>query len=364
MTLFFACLYPNYRLITKLIALRQFIFLASVLLLLISCKEEKPAEAAGKRKEGTPAVFEAVVANAYPLSRTIEAPGTIMPNENTEIHPEVSGRVVAINFKEGTVVSKGALLVKLFDDDLQAQLKKLQVQLEIANATTRRQSELLAINGTSQQDYDNAVLITGNIKADMELLRVNIARTEIRAPYTGRLGLRNISLGAYVTPLTNITSIADDRVMKVEFTVPERYAPEMTNGRMVKLKSDGSSKEFGASIIASQNSVAQDTRNLTVRAVIQQPDKQLTPGAFVTVKVVIGDNAPAIMIPSQAVIPTTRYKKVIVSNQGKASFVTVNTGFRDSSRVEILEGLKVGDTVIINGLLTIKEGMPVKVKVQ
>jgi membrane fusion protein (multidrug efflux system) len=344
--------------------LRQFIFLASVLLLLGSCKEGKPAEGAGKKREGPPPVFDAVVAIAYPLSRTIEAPGTILPNENTELHPEVAGRVVAINFKEGSVVSKGALLVKLFDGDLQAQLKKLLVQLEISNATTKRQSELLAINGTSQQDYDNAVLIGSNIKADIELLKVNIDKTEIRAPYTGRLGLRNVSLGAYVTPLTNITSISDDRIMKVEFTVPERYAPEMNNGRMIKLKIDGSNKDYPASIIASQNSVSQDTRSLTVRAVVQQPDTHLTPGAFVSVKVVIGNNAPAIMIPSEAIIPTTRYKKVIVSNSGKASFVTVNTGFRDSSKVEIVDGLKQGDTVITNGLLTIKEGMPVKVKVQ
>jgi membrane fusion protein (multidrug efflux system) len=344
--------------------LRQFIFLASVLFILGSCKDGKPAEGAGKKREGPPPVFEAVVASAFPLSRSIEAPGTILPNESTELHPEVPGRVVAINFKEGTVVSKGALLVKLFDGDLQAQLKKLLVQLDISNATTKRQSELLAINGTSQQDYDNALLIGSNIKADIELLRVNIAKTEIRAPYTGRLGLRNISLGAYVTPLTVITSIADDRIMKAEFTVPERYASEMTAGRIIRLKIDGSTKEYPASIIASQNSVAQDTRSLTVRAVVQKPDVHLTPGAFVNVQVVIGDNAPAIMIPSQAVIPTTRYKQVIVSNFGKASFVTVSTGFRDSSRVEIIDGLKQGDTVITNGLLTIKEGMPVKVKVQ
>ncbi len=344
--------------------LRSIVLLGCLSLLVLSCKEEKPKDAAaGKKNAGPPPVFDAVVASTFPLNRTIESPGTVLPNESTELHPEVSGRVVAINFTEGAVVQQGVLLVKLFDGDLQAQLKKLEVQLDIANATTKRQSELLAINGTSQQDYDNAVLNASNIKADIDLLKVNIAKTQVRAPYTGRLGLRNISLGAYVSPATAITSITDDRVIKAEFNVPERYASEMTAGRIISLKTDGGQKDYTASIIASQNKIEQDTRNLAVRAVVKNADRQLTPGSFVTVKVVIGSNAPAIMIPTQAIIPTTRYKKVIVSNDGKASFVTVNTGFRDSARVEILDGLKLGDTVITSGLLTIKEGMPLKVKV-
>ncbi|CAN5808763.1 efflux RND transporter periplasmic adaptor subunit [soil metagenome] len=344
--------------------MRHFLLAGLLACVLFSCKEKKETPAGGGKPAGPPPVFEAVIAASFALNRNIETPGTILPNESTDIHSEISGRVIAINFKEGSFIQKGALLIKLFDSDLMAQLNKLQVQLQIAQTTSGRQKELLAINGTSQQDYDNASLLVSNTQADIELLKVNIGRTQIRAPFSGRIGLRNISLGAYVTPATLITNIAQVNMLKAEFSVPEKYAPEMSPGRLVQLHADGSSKSYTASIIASQNTIASETRNLTVRALVKNPDNQLRPGAFVQVKIAIGDNAPAIMIPTQAVIPSTRYKKVIVARAGKAVFQNINTGFRDSSRVEVLDGIMNGDTIIINGLLTIKEGMPLKVAVK
>ena len=138
----------------------------------------------------------------------------------------------------------------------------------------------------------------------------------------------------------------------------------MMPGRTLTLFADGNSKTYFATIIAAQNTIAAETRNLTVRAVLKNADAGLTPGAFVKVNMTVGNNAPAIMIPTQAVIPSTRFKKVIVSRGGKAVFQTVNTGFRDSSRVEILDGIMNGDTIITNGLLTIKEGANLKVSIK
>jgi membrane fusion protein (multidrug efflux system) len=331
----------------------------------LACKSNaKPGAASGEKPKGPPPEFEAVVAAAFPLNRSIEAPGTILPNENTDLHPEISGRIVAINLKEGAVVKAGTTLIKLFDDDLQAQLKKLVVQLRIAEATEQRQKELLAVNGTSQQDFDNASLTVSNIKADIELLKVDIGRTELKAPFNGRLGLRNVSLGAYVTPATIITNIAQVNQIKVEFTVPEKYASEMLPGRTVQLRADGTKNLYYATVIAAQNSIAVDTRSLMVRAQVKNPDAAISPGAFVQVSLAVGNNLPAIMVPTQAVIPSTRFKRVILCRDGKAVFQNVTTGFRDSSRVEILEGIRSGDTIVTNGLLTIKEAMPLKVKVK
>lgn len=333
--------------------------------MLLGCKEEAPkTNAGGQKPGGPPPSFDAVVATAYPLDRKINVPGNILPNENTDLHPEVNGRVVSINFREGSFVKQGTLLVKLFDADLQAQLKKLEVQLKVSEATERRQKELLAINGTSQQDYDVANLSVSNIKADMELMRVNIAKTEIRAPFDGRLGLRNISLGAYVTPATIITNIAQVSSVKVEFAVSEKYASEMQPGKKVTLQSTSSNRTYIASVIAAQNSISSETRNLMVRALVNNSDGTLAPGSFVEVGVAVGDGKPAIMIPSQAVMPSTRNKNVIVSQNGKATFKVVETGVRDSARIEITSGLNIGDTIIINGLLTIKNGMDIKAKVQ
>jgi membrane fusion protein (multidrug efflux system) len=332
---------------------------------LLACKSsEKEGGGAGQqaKKPGLTPEYQAILANAVPLDRSIDAPGTILPNENTDLHPEISGRVVAINFKEGSFVKAGTLLVKLFDGDLQAQLKKLQVQQQVAEATARRQQELLAINGTSQQDVDNAELTVSNIKADIELLRVNISKTEVRAPYDGRIGLRSISLGAYVSPTTVIANIAQVNKVKVEFSVPEKYAGYMVSGKTVSLQGIDASRTYSASVQATQNTVSVESRNLTVHAVVTNADRNLTPGSFVQVRVDIGERLAAIMIPSQAVIPSTRFKNVIVCENGKASFRVVNTGYRDSARIEIISGLRQGDTVITTGLLTIKEGMAIKPK--
>jgi membrane fusion protein (multidrug efflux system) len=328
------------------------------------CKEKKDTSIASSRPAGPPPVFEAVVAQTFQANRNIEIPGSVLPFESTDIRPEISGKVVSINFKEGSFVQNGALLIKLYDADLQAQLQKLNVQLQLAQSTAKRQEELLKINGTSQQDVDNSVLTVSNTRADIELLKVNISKTEIRAPYSGRVGLRNVSLGAYVSPSTIITNVSQVNMMKVEFSVPEKYAPYMTPGSIVNLKSEGSPKSYFATITAFQNTIAQETRNLTVRANVSNPDAFIRPGSFVQVHIDLGKNESSIMIPTQAVIPSTRYKKVILSRGGKAVFQNVTTGFRDSSRVEIIDGIHVGDTIITNGLLTIREGMPLKVAVK
>jgi membrane fusion protein (multidrug efflux system) len=167
--------------------LRQILFFSLFSLLFVACKEKKDAPvASGGRPAGPPPVFDAVVAESFAIDRNLEAPGTVLPNESTDIHPEVSGRVISINFKEGAFVQQGSLLIKLFDADLQAQLQKLQVQQQIAQTTAQRQKELLAINGTSQQDFDNASLLVSNTTADIELIKVAIDRTQIRAPFSGR----------------------------------------------------------------------------------------------------------------------------------------------------------------------------------
>lgn len=344
--------------------MRYLCLCTGAVLLLSACTEGEKKQGAGMgqgaKNQGMP-VFSAVIAQSFPINRNIEAPGTILANETTDIQPEISGRVVSINFKEGSNVKAGTLLVKLFDADLQAQLKKLAVQLTIAEATEKRQKELLAINGTSQQDYDNAVLNVSNIKADMDLLKVRIAQTEVRAPFTGRLGLRNISLGAYVNPTTVITNISQIDVIKVEFAVPEKYAHEMLPNKILTLHTADQTKVYYATVTAAQNLISAETRNLVVRAIVKDPDSRITPGTFVEVSIGLGYNANAIMLPTQAIIPTTRSKKVIVMKDGKAVFREVKTDFRDATRIEITEGISVGDTIITSGLLSIKDGMPCKV---
>ena len=297
---------------------------------------------------------EAFVLKPGTVSEKLEVPGTLMPYEATELRPEVSGRVTQLNLREGQQVGKGTLLVKLYDDDLQAQLKKLQVQLNIYEQTASRQAELLKIDGISKQEYDLSVLQVNNIKADMELIRTSIEKTEIRAPFSGRLGLRNVSIGAYVTPATLITNIRQENELKLEFTVPEKYSSRIRSGSMVKFTIEGLDKTIPAKVLATEEAVMEDSRSLRIRAVVQGKAPQLIPGAFAKVQLDFGKDNNARLIPTQAVIPQARFKKVIVYRGGTAVFETVTTGVRDSTYVQIIEGLKAGDTVVTTGLLSIK----------
>ena len=290
------------------------------------------------------------------LHSGIEVAGTLLPFEETDIHPEVSGKVTYLSIKEGTHVKKGTLLARLFDGDLQAQLHKLSVQLQIAEKTQQRQDELLKIGGISQQDYDLSVLDVSTIKADMQVLQANIDKTIIRAPFDGKIGFKNISIGAFITPTTILTTIRQDTKLKLEFSVPEKYGPKVGLGNVISFTTEASGKKYNAKIYATESGITAENRSLKVHALVENIDKNITAGSFAKVMFDMGDNNEAIMIPTQSIIPEARDKKVILYNGGVADFKIVTTGTRDSARVEILSGLSIGDTVITTGLLSIKPG--------
>lgn len=335
---------------------------AALFLLAAGCKEKKtedPKAAGGPGKQG-PAKVIGYVVKTGPVSEPLQLAGTLLPMEETELHAEVSGRVTQLNIKEGTVVPAGTLLVKLFDGDLQAQLRKLQVQLQIAEKTEERSRELLKLNGISQQDYDLTYLQVNNIKADIELIKTSIAKTEIRAPYTGKIGFKNISMGAYVTPATIITTIRQVNQLKLQFSIPEKYSSKVKVGETMSFTVQGSTKKFLAKVYATESMVNETNLGLNVRCIVQQQDPSLVAGGFAKVDVDFAKNNEAILVPSQAILPQARGKKVVLYQNGVAVFVDVKTGIRDSVNVEITSGLKIGDTVITTGLLGIRPEAKIK----
>lgn len=331
---------------------------------LVACKEKKQANSqppAGFSPQQ--ALFvDALVAAPSPLNAEIEVPGTILANETTEIHPEVSGRVVQLNIREGSFVAQGTLLTKLYDGDLQAQARKLAVQLKIAEQTENRQSQLLKIQGISQQEYDLSLLQVNNLKADLDIINEAIRKTEIRAPFSGKLGLKNISPGAYVTPATIITTLSQVNQLKLQFNIPEKYGWQLKSGQPVQFSVDGSDKTFTANVLATEVKMDENTRSLAVRAVIKNSDPVLIPGVFAKVKIVLGKNEKAILIPTIVVQPQGRRKQVYLYKGGKSEPVDITTGIRDSARVQVLTGLNAGDTVITTGLLFLRPGGEVKLK--
>ncbi len=345
-------------------------FFASILFLFISSCGSKDKKDAAQSKQAGPAKqpplpVEAMIASVKELSADIEIPGSIMAYESTEIHPEVSGRLVLLNVREGAVVGKGTLLAKIYDGDLQAQLRKLQVQLKIAEQTENRQEQLLKIQGISQQDYDLSLLQVHNINADIEIIRTTISKSEIRAPYSGKLGLKNISPGAYITPATIITTISQVNQLKLQFDVPEKYGAIIKKGQLVDFTIDGTQKNFSAAVLATEDAIAEDTRSLTVRALVKGNQPELIPGAFAKVKIVLGKNENALMIPNNSIVPQGRKKLIYLFKDNKAIATEITTGVRDSTNIQVLTGLNKGDTVITTGLLFLRPNSDVKItKVQ
>ena len=345
----------------KLIFGIGFIILSSVI---ISCgsKKKTAATTTTSTQQQQAITADALIVSTQSLSADIEIPGTILAGETTEIHPEISGRLVQLNVREGTFVGKGALLAKLYDGDLQAQLRKLEVQLKIAQQTEDRQGQLLKIQGISQQEYDLSLLQVNNLRADIDIVREAVRKTEVRAPFSGKLGLRNISPGAFVTSSTIITTISQVSQLKIQFNVPEKYGAQLKNGQPVNFTVDGSTKTFTANIIAAEVMMDENTRSLAIRASVKNADAALIPGVFAKVRIVLGKNEDAILIPTIVVQPLGRKKLVYLYKGGKSIPADITTGVRDSASVQVLSGLNVGDTVITTGLLFLRPGADVKLK--
>lgn len=321
-----------------------------------SDKQEKPGSTGQKTNYSVTSV-EGFLVKPSVLSENVTASGTIIPAEETELHPEATGRVVSINLPEGRNVRKGELLVKVFDEDLKTQLDKLETQLKQAEITEQRLGDLLRVKGVSQQEYDLAALQVQTLKSEMELVRINIGKTELRAPYDGVIGLRKISPGAYVTPSTAVATIRAAQSLKLDFAVPEKYSAQLRPGQTVSFTVGGNAKTYHATVQATEQSISADTRNLLVRALVRD-GRDLLPGAFAEVNLSLGNKTQALLVPSQCIIPQARDKKVIASKNGKANFVTVKTGVRQSGMVEITDGLSAGDTIATTGILFLRPDMP------
>lgn len=335
-----------------------FLVLLIPVLFFTACGGNKKKDASQQTKGGAakqpPMRVDGYIVKPQPFQENIEVPGNIVPNDMAEIHPEVSGRIVQLNVAEGKYVGRGTVLAKLYDGDLRAQLNKLQIQLALAQKTEERQAQLLKIQGISQQDYDISLLQVNSLKADIGILQTSISKTVVRAPFSGKLGLKNISIGAYVSPASVIAIINQTDQLKLDFTVPEKYIDKIKMGQLVTFTFEGSKKQLGAKVIATESNITENTRSLTVRASVIGKDDGLLPGSFAKVQLSFDPDPNALLVPTQAVLPQARGKKVILFKGGTAIFADVTTGIRDSARVQIIDGLTAGDTVVVTGLLSVR----------
>jgi membrane fusion protein (multidrug efflux system) len=335
---------PNWIIVIVIIALiiaSKFIF--------FSKKEDKTS--ANKGKNSVPIAVNYYVVKSDTFNNDVFATGKIGALNEVEILPEVNGKVMVIYFKEGETVSKGTVLVKLNDADLQAQLLKSKTQIKLSEQKLERLKKLIAINGISQEELDAQENELNSLKADVAFISAQIAKTIITAPFSGVVGLKNISEGAYVSASTPIVSLVQLKPVFVEFSVPEKYSALFKKGITIDFADDNTNEQklYQASIYAIEPKVDEVTKTIKARA-MYNGNESFYPGSFVKVFANLGQTQNILMVPTQCVIPTLKGQKIFISKNGIATEVMVTIGVRTDDKIQILEGVNTGDTIITTGL--------------
>jgi len=346
-------------LLTLVLMHKKIMFYFFVLTMVISCTSKKEEPKQNKSPQIT--IVDVIVASSSFVSNIVEANGSVVANEYVELHPEISGRLIYLNVPEGKIVQQGTIIARINDADLQAQLQKQKVGLDLAIKTEERLRKLLAVNGVNQADYDAAKTSIDSYKADIAYTEAMIDKTIIRAPFSGTVGLRQVSNGAYLTPASLIATVQQNTKMKVDFTIPESYSKQIKIGSNVDIETaDSKGTKKKATIIAIEPQINIATRNLKVRAIINGDG--INAGTFVKVYVAANVDAKAILVPTTCIIPDDKNKQLVVVKGGKANFVSVETGVRQTDNIEITKGVNIGDTVIVTGLLFVRPKGLVKIR--
>jgi membrane fusion protein, multidrug efflux system len=297
------------------------------------------------------------------LEEQLASTGTIQANEAAELRSEVSGKIIKLNIVEGSKVSKGMLLVKINDADLQASLSKIESQLKLNETKADRLSQLLTLNGISKEEFEELQNMIDANKADVKFLKAQIEKTEIRAPFDGIIGLRTVSEGSYVSSDKVIATIQQINPVKIDFSLPEKYSSRIKTGGPVTFTVEGNKETFNGTIYAIEPKIEATTRTVNIRARCDNSGATLFPGSFAKIQLVLDKTDKALMIPTQAVIPVLKGKKVFISQNGIALSRMIETGVRTESHVEVSEGLIPGDTVIVTGIMQLRDSVPVQVKI-
>jgi len=296
------------------------------------------------------------------LESILSAAGSLLPSEEVNVTTETSGIVESIHFEEGKRMKKGDLLVKINNDELQAQRQKSIHQKKLIEERVERQRVLLEKEAISRESFDQVLTDLMVIDADILLLDTRIEKTYIRAPFDGVIGFRSVSPGAYLQPGVSVARLVSLSPLRIEFAIPERYMNEPLIGQQITFNVAGFNENFKADIYALEPTVDFRTRTILLRAVYNNTDYKLLPGMFANIRLVIGRVRNAIQIPSEAIIPQLDGERVFVCRNGKAELIEIETGIRNERRVAVSKGLTAGDTLITSGILQLRAGMPVLIK--
>ncbi|GAB3800571.1 efflux RND transporter periplasmic adaptor subunit [Spirosoma humi] len=322
------------------------------------------ASAGSKEFSPAPLPENKVASDAFVVKREtitdeLQTTGTIQANQEVDLVSEVARKLVRVYAREGSFVSQGTLLYKLDDADLLAKKRRLALQEKLAKLDEKRFRELLATEAINQQEYDKVLTNLNVLQAEMAMIDVDLVKTEIRAPFAGKLGLKRVDVGAYVTPSTVLSSIDDISRVEINFTIPEKYASEVRPGQAIHFTTENSSRPFLAKVTATEPKIEANTRSLLVKAISENKGDKLVPGSSAKIAFALHVAQDGILVPTQALIPNTKGYSLFRIKNGKAERRDVTTGSRTKGTVQILQGLSIGDTVLTTNLLRLDTGVPV-----
>lgn len=326
-----------------------------VLSMMSACSKEEPvASASGgvPRGMGAGARVTAVITANVALSELVdetEALGTAKSNEAVDITAKSTNRVVAVPFREGEYVKKGEVIVELDGVEARANLAQAQASLRDSESQYQRSRELYETKVLSESDIIKLEANMLSSKAQVAAAQSRVDDTVIRAPFSGRVGLRNVSVGSLVTPGQVITTLDDISIIKLDFTVPESYLATVKEGQQVEaITTAYASEVFKGRVGSIATRVDPVSRSAMVRALIDNHEQKLKPGMFMSVHLT-RSQGKSLMIPEQALLPDAERQFVYVVKGDKASKVVVEIGRRKPGLVEVRQGLNVGDVVVIEG---------------
>lgn len=325
--------------------------------------EELEEQAGGPAPEGKQAArglnVRAVTVKRQTLDDNLLVSGVLLPDEEVELSFETSGKITGIHFVEGAEVKRGQLLAKVNDAPLQAELRKLQSQLKLAGDRVYRQNALLEKEAVSREAFQEAQTNLATLHAEIDMIRANIDQTELRAPFDGVIGLRQVSQGAYASPSTVVATLTKIQPLKVEFSVPERYAGLLKPGAGLSFRVEGEMDAFGAQVYATDSRVDAETHTYTIRARYPNAGGRLMPGRFVNVELEARQYENTLAVPSEAIVSEMGVDKVFLYKGGVAQPAEITKGLRTESQVQVLRGVSAGDTVIVSGTMQLRTGQRV-----
>jgi len=295
------------------------------------------------------------------LGNNVITSGTVLANEEVDLKSEIAGKITQIAFKEGSRVKEGDLLVKTNDSELQAQLKREQFKFELLKDKEYRQKKLLEREAISQEEYDDALNQLNVSHAEVDLIKAQIEKTEIRAPFDGIIGLKSVSEGSFINSSIVIASLQNINPIKIDFSIPERYAGSVKIGDKINFKVVGEDEKNIATVYAIEPRIDPVTRTLKIRALYSNPKGKILPGSFADVELVLDKIENALMVPTQAVVPELKGQKVYLYKSGKVVSQKIETGIRTDIKVQATAGLQPNDTLITSGILQVRDGIPVKI---